>query len=140
MTLGQLDARVPEEDRGEIGKLATDFNQMAKEIQGLVEAGRHRETDLRIQREKADVANRAKSQFIANMSHEIRTPMNGVMGMSELLSDTDLSEKQSQFVTAIRGSADALLGVNQRHPRFLQSRGRQTRTRDGQILSSRCGR
>ena len=111
MTLGQLDARVPEEDRGEIGKLATDFNQMAKEIQGLVEAGRHRETDLRIQREKADVANRAKSQFIANMSHEIRTPMNGVMGMSELLSDTDLSEKQSQFVTAIRGSADALLGV-----------------------------
>jgi len=59
----------------------------------------------------AERASRAKTEFLANMSHEVRTPMNGVLGLSALLLDTELDGKQERMVTAIRESADALIGV-----------------------------
>jgi PAS domain S-box-containing protein len=81
------------------------------ELRQLNEELNERTEEARRMALEAQAAAETKSRFLATMSHEIRTPMNGVLGMAELIAETELSERQRRFVTTMRRSAEALLVI-----------------------------
>lgn len=83
----------------------------------------------------AEASSRAKGVFLANMSHEVRTPLNGVIGMSEILASTPLSERQRRYVDAIRRSGEGLLGMLNDVLEVVQSEGNEPNLSDITIAS-----
>ena len=114
--------RIAHQRTDELGTLIDSFNVMLAQIEGrgAALAGHRDELERQVgvrteQLEKAknaaEAASRAKSAFLATMSHEIRTPMNGVLGMTDMLLGTALSETQRKFTSLAKSSGEHLLVI-----------------------------
>lgn len=90
-----------------IGRANRDKNGVALTMSGVnIDV-----TEIKKAQAEAEKTNQLKSEFLANMSHEIRTPLNGILGMSQLLERTEISEKQKQYIERINSSGASLLGI-----------------------------
>src|SRR5579883_987179 len=88
-----------------------ELREQAERMRELTQQLQASEARMREAKESAEMANRSKGQFLANMSHEIRTPMNAILGMTQLVLETELNADQRECLNAVKTSADALLGI-----------------------------
>ncbi len=123
-------AELPDREAGrprdaDISRLTAAFLDMAETLEGrlralaaseatqraLVEQAMLREVQLREAKDRAEAGTRAKGQFLANMSHEVRTPLNGIIGMAQVLRDSDLTPADREAVEVIVDSGRLLLAL-----------------------------
>jgi len=111
---GELTYRVPVKSSNEIGTLAYAFNSMANELSKTFLERERTLKELETAKNEAEVASKAKSDFLASMSHELRTPLNAIIGFSEVLKEQyfgPLNEKQAGYVCDITESGEHLANL-----------------------------
>jgi signal transduction histidine kinase/DNA-binding response OmpR family regulator/HPt (histidine-containing phosphotransfer) domain-containing protein len=94
-----------------VGSAVTERHRLAVELLERTDELLDANTQMVAAKYKAEEASRIKGEFLANMSHEIRTPVNGIVGMTELVLDTELTHEQREYLTMLKSSGDSLLGV-----------------------------
>ena len=94
-----------------VGSAITERHRLAVELLDRTGELMDVNTQMIAAKYKAEEASRAKSEFLANMSHEIRTPVNGILGMTELVLDTELTPEQRDYLGMVKSSGDSLLSV-----------------------------
>jgi signal transduction histidine kinase len=111
LATGKLDRRIEVRTGDELEALASEFNDMAKQLQESY-ASLERKVEERTR--ELEIANQHKSEFLANMSHELRTPLNAIIGFSEVLQERmfgEMNEKQIEYINDIHGSGKHLLSL-----------------------------
>ena len=106
---GEQGGQLPE--RIDAGRAAAELHLLTETFNRVAAAERRWRDEMEQAKLAAESATRLKSEFLTNISHELRTPMNGVIGMAELLLDTELNREQIEYASMVRDSGNALLAI-----------------------------